>query len=83
MHTSQEGGLGPNFDALFLAGERTDPTTVKWLQEAMPHIPVIDHYWQTEFGCKHIAPCGYYGFHCANIVYVETAVMARAYRCQL
>ena len=35
--------------ALFLAGERADPETVKWAQEHLG-VPVIDHWWQTETG---------------------------------
>ena len=35
--------------ALFLAGERADPETVRWA-EAVLGIPVIDHWWQTETG---------------------------------
>jgi propionyl-CoA synthetase len=35
--------------ALFLAGERTDPETWHWIREGL-HVPVIDHWWQTETG---------------------------------
>jgi propionyl-CoA synthetase len=35
--------------ALFLAGERADPETLKWA-EAKLKIPVVDHWWQTETG---------------------------------
>ncbi|WP_116133226.1 propionyl-CoA synthetase [Tropicimonas sp. IMCC34043] len=35
--------------ALFLAGERADPDTIKWAQEHLG-VPVIDHWWQTETG---------------------------------
>ena len=35
--------------ALFLAGERADPDTIKWA-EAQLRVPVIDHWWQTESG---------------------------------
>ncbi len=35
--------------ALFLAGERTDPDTLRWAQEHLS-VPVIDHWWQTETG---------------------------------
>ena len=40
---------------LFLAGERLDPPTYKWLTEILkeapqPGIPVVDHWWQTETG---------------------------------
>lgn len=37
------------FRALFLAGERADPDTVKWAEDIL-HVPVIDHWWQTETG---------------------------------
>jgi propionyl-CoA synthetase len=35
------------FKALFLAGERADPDTVKWAESHLG-VPVIDHWWQTE-----------------------------------
>ena len=35
--------------ALFLAGERADPDTIRWA-EAKLGVPVIDHWWQTETG---------------------------------
>jgi propionyl-CoA synthetase len=38
-----------NLQALFLAGERADPDTIKWAQRHLG-IPVIDHWWQTETG---------------------------------
>ncbi|MCA9757518.1 MAG: acetate--CoA ligase [Candidatus Eisenbacteria bacterium] len=34
---------------LFLAGERLDPPTYRWLNRIMD-VPVIDHWWQTETG---------------------------------
>ena len=37
------------FRALFLAGERADPDTVKWAEQILK-TPVIDHWWQTETG---------------------------------
>jgi propionyl-CoA synthetase len=37
------------FRALFLAGERADPDTIRWA-EAILEVPVIDHWWQTETG---------------------------------
>jgi propionyl-CoA synthetase len=37
------------FRALFLAGERADPDTVKWAEDILDR-PVIDHWWQTETG---------------------------------
>jgi len=38
-----------SFRALFLAGERADPDTVKWAEDIL-NVPVIDHWWQTETG---------------------------------
>lgn len=38
-----------DLQALFLAGERADPETVKWAQEHLG-VPVVDHWWQTETG---------------------------------
>ena len=37
------------FRTLFLAGERADPPTVAWAEDALK-VPVIDHWWQTETG---------------------------------
>ena len=49
-----EGKLLGDYDlsclkALFLAGERADPDTIKWAQAKLG-VPVIDHWWQTETG---------------------------------
>ena len=33
--------------ALFLAGERADPETIKWAQKHLK-VDVVDHWWQTE-----------------------------------
>jgi propionyl-CoA synthetase len=41
---------------LFLAGERCDPDTLLWARSRL-HIPVIDHWWQTETGWPAIANC--------------------------
>ncbi|MBS7541477.1 propionyl-CoA synthetase [Ancylobacter lacus] len=35
--------------ALFLAGERADPDTVRWIEDKLK-VPVVDHWWQTETG---------------------------------
>lgn len=35
--------------ALFLAGERSDPETLRWAEEKLG-VPTIDHWWQTETG---------------------------------
>jgi len=45
-----------HFRALFLAGERCDPETLKWAEQQL-HVPVIDHYWQTETGWPVAANC--------------------------
>ncbi|MGN6550402.1 MAG: propionyl-CoA synthetase [Pararhizobium sp.] len=37
------------FRTLFLAGERADPDTIRWAENALK-VPVIDHWWQTETG---------------------------------
>jgi propionyl-CoA synthetase len=42
--------------ALFLAGERCDPETLRWAEDKLG-IPVIDHYWQTETGWPVAANC--------------------------
>ena len=44
------------FRALFLAGERCDPDTLNWAETQL-HIPVIDHWWQTETGWAIVANC--------------------------
>ncbi|MEQ9143477.1 MAG: propionyl-CoA synthetase [Parvibaculaceae bacterium] len=38
-----------SFETLFLAGERADPDTIQWAEQALG-VPVIDHWWQTETG---------------------------------
>ncbi|MCV2865974.1 propionyl-CoA synthetase [Defluviimonas sp. WL0075] len=45
LHRHDLSGL----QALFLAGERADPDTIRWAQEHLQK-PVIDHWWQTETG---------------------------------
>lgn len=54
-----EGELVENRDllglrALFLAGERLDPETLKWAEQKLK-VPVIDHWWQTETGWPVVA----------------------------
>ena len=44
------------FYALFLAGERLDPDTLKWAENCLK-VPVIDHWWQTETGWAIAANC--------------------------
>ena len=41
---------------MFLAGERTDPDTLQW-GEGHLHVPVIDHWWQTETGWAICSNC--------------------------
>jgi len=45
-----------NLRSLFLAGERCDPDTLKWLEHQVK-VPVIDHWWQTETGWAIAANC--------------------------
>ncbi|MFW6141566.1 MAG: AMP-binding protein [Candidatus Saliniplasma sp.] len=42
-------GLVSSLDSVFLAGERTDMNTYRWLDNLLG-IPIIDHWWQTETG---------------------------------
>ncbi|MFK7890633.1 MAG: AMP-binding protein [Granulosicoccus sp.] len=56
-----EGKLLEDYDlsglqALYLAGERCDPDTLKWAQDKLS-VPVIDHWWQTETGFSICANC--------------------------
>ncbi len=44
------------FRTLFLAGERCDPDTLHWAEDRL-HVPVIDHWWQTETGWPIAANC--------------------------
>jgi propionyl-CoA synthetase len=44
------------FRMLFLAGERCDPSTLRWAEEKL-RVPVIDHWWQTETGWAIGANC--------------------------
>jgi propionyl-CoA synthetase len=44
------------FRMLYLAGERCDPDTLHWAQDKL-HVPVIDHWWQTETGYSICANC--------------------------
>jgi propionyl-CoA synthetase len=44
------------FRALFLAGERCDPDTLRWAEKVLD-VPVIDHWWQTETGWAIAANC--------------------------
>ena len=48
------GAMLENYDItslrqVFVAGERTDPSTYEWLTDLLG-LPVIDHWWQTETG---------------------------------
>jgi propionyl-CoA synthetase len=45
-----------SFRALFLAGERCDPETLRWAERLLG-VPVIDHWWQTETGWPIVANC--------------------------
>ena len=41
---------------LFLAGERTDPVSLRWARDNLG-VPVVDHWWQTETGWAITASC--------------------------
>ena len=41
---------------LFLAGERSDPSTLEWAEHHLK-VPVIDHWWQTETGWGIVGNC--------------------------
>jgi len=45
-----------SFKTLFLAGERSDPDTLKWAETHLK-VPVIDHWWQTETGWAIVSNC--------------------------
>src|SRR6266478_4744107 len=45
-----------NFKALFLAGDRCDPDSLRWAASNL-NVPIIDHWWQTETGCSICANC--------------------------
>ena len=45
-----------HYKTQFVAGERCDPDTLKWLQDKLK-VPVIDHWWQTETGWPMAANC--------------------------
>lgn len=47
---------GSKLEAIYLAGERSDPATVHWLAAATG-LPVIDHYWSTESGWPILSNC--------------------------
>lgn len=47
---------------LFLAGERCDVATYQWLSD-LTHVPVIDHWWQTESGWPMIANMAGFELH--------------------
>jgi propionyl-CoA synthetase len=53
------GALPARYDlsslkTLFLAGERLDPETYHWALDKL-HVPVVDHWWQTETGWPIVA----------------------------
>ena len=65
------------FRALFLAGERADPDTVKWAENLLK-VPVLDHWWQTETGW---AICGNpLGLGALPVKYGSTCVPMPGYR---
>lgn len=66
--------------ALFLAGERSDPDTIHWAQDQLG-VPVVDHWWQTEVGWSITAiPLG---FDQMNIKIGSTGVGMPGYDVQI
>lgn len=53
-HTHYRPELTEKLQALFLAGERCDVSTLEYARDLL-NIPVIDHWWQTESGWPMIA----------------------------
>lgn len=45
-----------HFKTQFVAGERCDPDTLRWIEEKL-NVPAIDHWWQTETGWSIAATC--------------------------
>jgi len=46
----------PNLMSLFLAGERSDPDSLKWAANHLK-VPIVDHWWMTETGWPITAQC--------------------------
>ncbi|KAI9491890.1 hypothetical protein BDB00DRAFT_883665 [Zychaea mexicana] len=44
-------------NVLFVAGERSDPETLRWCQQVLNKSLIIDHYWTTELGSPVTATC--------------------------
>jgi propionyl-CoA synthetase len=61
------------FKTLFLAGERSDPDTLKWAENNIG-VPVIDHWWQTETGWAIAANC--MGLHQYPVIHGSPTVPA-------
>ncbi|KAL9178555.1 hypothetical protein ACHAXT_001893 [Thalassiosira profunda] len=50
-----EGAMAKKHDlsslrAVYAAGERSDPSTLHWMEDILGGVPAIDHWWQTELG---------------------------------
>ncbi|WP_373498154.1 propionyl-CoA synthetase [Desulfococcus sp.] len=69
-----------NFRILFLAGERSDPDTIKWSEENLK-VPVIDHWWQTETGWAICANC--MGLHRFPVIYGSPTKAAPGWNVQV
>ncbi|MEZ4317774.1 MAG: AMP-binding protein [Myxococcota bacterium] len=52
--TGLQGHDLSSLEAIFVAGERLDPSTLEWLQEKTGK-PVLDHWWQTKTGWPMVA----------------------------
>jgi len=59
-----EGSMAQKYDlsslkAIFVAGERSDPTTLRWIENILHehNVPAIDHWWQTELAFPGAGKC--------------------------
>jgi len=77
----QQGGFDlSSLQALFLAGERSDPDTLEWAEKQLG-VPVIDHWWQTETGWSICANC--LGIEQLPVVHGSPSVAVPGYQMQV
>jgi len=72
-HPTVDASVTPlTLQQMFLAGERADADTLRWVRAGFPGVAVRDHYWATEFGwpaivnAEKVAPEGSAGFPVAG-----------------
>ena len=69
-----------SLQALFLAGERSDPDTLVWAEKCLG-VPVIDHWWQTETGSAITTLCK--GIEMQAVVHGSPGVPAPGYKLEV